>query len=248
MVIRRWIRRSILPVSIVILGLGFSVIPLMRGKFFFAMDNAVQNYPQTAFLHDALRHHVIPHWWFEIGFGAPVIAEGQAAHYDPLRVVLAALFSAPAALMLEIGFCLALSGLGVYFFLRELRLLPLACFAGAVGFMFSGHCLIYVGIMALLRASCFLPWIVWLAERHSIRRCGIDLLWTSLLFGLQFLSGNPTYAVITVVCGSLYLLVRNLQNPSSRNLRPLTVSLAGLISALGTPSAQVPVAWTAKVH
>ena len=48
------------PLAIVLLGLGFSVLPLLQGKFFFAMDNEAQNYPQTVFLNNSLHHHVFP--------------------------------------------------------------------------------------------------------------------------------------------------------------------------------------------
>src|SRR5262249_33866652 len=153
--------KFILPAVVLVVGLSFAVVPLLRGEFFFAMDNPIQNYPHTDFLKKSLLQGVIPHWWFEVGFVAPVVGEGQAAHFFPPRLLLLALFSAPVAFMLEIGLYLGLAGLGTYLFLRELRLHPLACFAGAVGFMFGSHHIIYVSIMSLLRSACFLPWILW---------------------------------------------------------------------------------------
>jgi hypothetical protein len=231
------------PLAIVLLGLGFSVLPLLQGKFFFAMDNGAQNYPQTVFLNNALHHHVLPQWWFDVGFGAPVVAEGQAGHYYPPRVLLSALFDAPTAYMLEFGLYLALSGLGTYLFLRELRLHRLAAAAGAIGFMFGGPCIIYVRSMALLRASCLLPWIMWSVERYALRRRSTDLLWAALVFGLQFLSGNPTYAVITTFGSPTYLLLRNWQTPSMRPPRKLALSLAGwalaAVLGLGIAAAQI---------
>lgn len=229
---RPGIVRRILPVLVVILGFGFSILPLSRGQFFFSMDNAGQNYPQTAFLHDALRHHVIPQWWSEIGFGSPVVAEGQAAHFNPPRLLLAYLFDAPTAFMLEVGLRLALSGLGVYLYLRGLRVLPLACFAGAVGFMFGSQCIVYVRSMSLLRASCLLPWFVWLAERYLQRRRLLDLVWLALITGLQWLGGNPTYAMICAIAGSLYLLFGHLCRLRLLDLRALVQSFAGWAGAI----------------
>ena len=145
--------------------------------------------------------------------------------------------------MLEFGLYIALSGLGTYLFLRELRLHPLACFAGAVAFMFGSPCIVYVRSMALLRASCLLPWVIYVAERYALRRRPADLLWAALLIGLQFLSGNPTYAVITAIGAPAYLLLRNLQIPSMRHPSKFFFSLAGwalaMILGLGIAAAQV---------
>ncbi len=73
-----------------------------------------------------------PHWWPDVGAGSPVVAEGQAAHYEPIRLILAALLSAPAAFMTEVGICVALAGLGTYLFLRTLKLGRWASTAGAI--------------------------------------------------------------------------------------------------------------------
>src|SRR5262245_34109170 len=110
------------PVVLGLLGLGFALVPLAEGKIFFYWDSVRQHYAQTVFLHEAFQSGAIPQWWPQVGSGVPTVAEGQAAHYHPVRLLLAVLFSPPVAFMTEIGLYLAVAGLSTYFFLREFRL------------------------------------------------------------------------------------------------------------------------------
>ena len=64
------------PGVLVMLGLGFALVPLLRGEFFYYWDNAQQHYPQTVFLHNELRTGNMPHWWPEVGSGARPSVKG----------------------------------------------------------------------------------------------------------------------------------------------------------------------------
>jgi hypothetical protein len=197
------------PAMVVLLGLGFGLVPLFQGKLFFYNDNPIEYYAHAQFLGQALKHGVIPHLWPNVGAGLPVIAEGEA-HYSPIRILLAAVFNAPAAFMSEIAVCFALAGLGTYLFLRRIGLHPLASSAGALGFMLGSQFVVYVEDMGLLRAGCFLPWAMWLVESSFHRRSSAKVLWIApLIVALQFLSGNPTFAVITLVAVFCYLILRS---------------------------------------
>ena len=196
-------------VAIAALGFGFGLVPLLRGELFFVADNAIQNFPETDFLVQALRHGHIPQWWPNAGAGFPVVSDGQIANYDPVHLILAAVLDAPAAFMTEIGVCFALSGLGTYLYLRRIRLHPFAAVAGSLGFMFGSQDLMYVRSMGLLRAGCLLPWVIWVAERlFRERRSSKPFWWGPPLVALQFLSGNPTFAVITALGVTGYLACR----------------------------------------
>jgi membrane protein YfhO len=243
----RW-ETIVIPAAVVLLGLSFGLIPLFRGRLFFTMDNAIQHFPQTDFLVRALKSGVIPQWWPDVGAGSPVVAEGQAAHYHPIRLALAAVFGAPAALMGEVGICLALSGLGTHMFLSRIRLHPLASMAGALGFMFGSQCVVYVRSMALLRAGCLLPWVMWLAE-GLFRGKSANTLWIAPpIIALQFLSGNPTFAVITLLGVVGYLTSRFVFFLTTCN-RPVELIKSGaqtlivwvLITVLGVGMAAVQV-------
>jgi hypothetical protein len=234
---------------IVMLGLSFGLIPLFQGKLFFYNDNPIEYYAHAEFLARALKHAVIPQWWANVGAGLPVIAEGEA-HYSPIRLLLATVFNAPAAFMSEIAVCCALTGLGTYLFLRRIGLHPLASSAGAIGFMLGSQFVVYVQDMGLLRAGCFLPWVMWLVESsfHGLRSAKV--LWLAPpIIALQFLSGNPTFAVVSLVAAFFYLIVRNaiLLMRADGPLRPLVIKGFGiltiwvLITVLGVGMAAVQV-------
>jgi hypothetical protein len=203
----RW-NAILFPALIVGLGLSFGLIPLFRGELFFLNDNVDQNFPHTNFFVQAVKSGVIPQWWPGIGAGIPEIAEDEA-NYFPVRLVLASVLNAPAAFMAEISLCFAVAGLGTYLFLGRLGLNRLASLAGALSFMFGSQMVVYVRSMALLPAGCLLPWVMWLAEvSFDPERTGLVFCLAPLVIGMQFLAGNPTFAVVTVVALVCYLVLR----------------------------------------
>jgi hypothetical protein len=230
----RW-RSLAAPGVLALLGLGFALIPLARGEMFFYWDNAQQHYAQTVFLHGALGAGHIPHWWPQVGFGVPTVAEGQAAHYHPIRLLLAFLFAPPVAFMTEIGLYLAVAGVSTYFFLREFRLRRSACLIGGLCQMFGSFSVIFIRNMALHRSFCLLPLAMLLAERFVTRQRLSYGLAASLVLGLQLLSGYPTFAIVTIVATTVYILLRVLQR-SWRLSQPLPFvvwKLGGAISQWG---------------
>jgi hypothetical protein len=201
-------RRAIGPGVLAMLGLGFALVPLLRGEFFFYWDNAQQHYPQTVFLHDALRAGYIPHWWPEVGSGTPTVGEGLSSHFHPFRLLLTWLFSPPVSFMLEVGLYLAIAGVSMFFFLRQFRLHAAACVLGGLCMMLNSFSVVFIRNMVLHRAASLLPAAMFCAERFVQRGSYGWLVGGGIVFGLQLLSGHPTFAVITVVATSAYLAAR----------------------------------------
>jgi hypothetical protein len=247
---RAWPRRlhhSAWWLAIIALGAAFSLLPLARGEWFFYWDNAKQHYAQSKFLHDALRAGSLPQWWPAAGMGFPVTAEGQAAHYSPIRVLLAFLFDPGPALMWEVAVYLVLAGLGTYAFIRQVGgSRPAATLAGITQ-MFGSFSVIFVRNLALHRAMCLFPLTMLMAERFVSRRRLRDLAAAAVLIALQFLSGHPTLAIVASVASTTYVIVRTLQRETGSRVRRgsvvsrLVVVLAGWTAALalGVTSAGV---------
>jgi hypothetical protein len=210
------LRSWIIPIALVILGLGFALVPLAQGRMFFYWDNAQQHYPQTVFLQQGLQQGAIPHWWPEVGMGFPTMAEGQSAYYHPIRLLTAFVFSAPASLMWELALYFAIAGLSTYFFLREFRLHRTACFLGAATQMFCSFAVVYVRNVALHRSFFLLPLALLCAERFVRRGSVRSLLAAVVVIGTQFLAGHPSFAIVTVVATFVYLVVRSLQHGARR--------------------------------
>ena len=209
------------------LGLGFALLPLMQGEMFFYWDNAQQHYAQTEFLHKALRSGSIPHWWPHVGSGMPIVAEGQAAHFHPIRLLLALILPTPFAFMGEIGLYLAVGGVSTFLFLREFRLRPVACFVGGLCQVFGSFSVVFVRNMALHRSLCLLPLAMYFAERYVRRRSLRAGLGMSAVVGLQLLAGHPAPAWVTLVATTSYVVCRLIQRAWHTNLsmRPLTREL-----------------------
>jgi len=199
------------PAFLALLGLGFALVPLARGEIFLYWDNAQQHYAQTVFLHQALRAGELPHWWPHISAGFPVIAEGQAAHFYPVRLLLAFLLPPVWAFTMEIGLYLAISGVATYLFLREFRLRPSACVVAGLCQMFGSYSIVFVRNMALHRSFCLLPLAMLAAERLATRPTLAAGLMGSLVLALQLLAGHPTFAIVTLVGSSVYLICRLIQ-------------------------------------
>ena len=237
------------PLFVALLGFGFALVPLLRGQLFFYWDNAQQHFPQTAFLHDALRSGHLPQWWPDVGLGFPTVAEGQAAHFHPFRVLLAWLFEAPTAVMLEIGTYLAVAGVGTFYYLRSLRLQPAASVIGAIGQMFGSFSMVFLRNMALHRSICLFPVAMLFAERTARDPKPRNALGFSLVVALQLLSGHPTFMVVTAAATTLYLLLRLIQiawagrrpalAAATAALRPLSLWMVAAAIGFGIGAVQV---------
>ena len=225
-------RRWLFPAGLAVLGLGFALWPMAQGRFFLYFDNARQHYAQTAFLHDALKSGYFPQWYTAVGLGFPAVAEGQAAHHFPPRVLAAYLFSPAAALMWEVGLYLAVAGLGTYFFLREFRLIRWAAALGGLAQMFGASSLIYVRNMALHRSLCLVPVALLFTERMFRKGSIGSAAGFSVVLALQLLSGHPTMAIVTLCGASVYWLTRHLQQLREQRV-DVPVAARRLVVALG---------------
>ena len=240
------------PIGLAILGIAFALVPLAQGRFFFYWDNASQHYPAQRYLTESLRNGQLPMSWPQVMAGFPLVAEGQAAHFQPIHLALSWLLSAPAAFMVEIGIGFALTGLGMYAFLRLFRLRRVVCGTAALMLMFSSLAVSQVRNAALIRASCCFTLAMYFAERYARRRRAVDGAGLALMVALQLLSGYPTPSLIAAGAVVLHVVVRTMQLGSRRQSRKARIARAavagagaGLFIALGAAMAAIQLAPTA---
>jgi len=210
----------IVPLTLLVLGLAFALVPLAQGRMFFYWDNAQQHYAQTVFLGNGLHQGTIPQWWPNVGLGFPTTAEGQSAHYHPIRLVCAALFSASAAMMWELALYFAIAGLSTYGFLRQFRVGRFAALFGGIAQMFCGFAVIYVRNLALHRSLCLLPLAMLFAERFARTQSGASLAGAVVVTGVQFLAGHPSMAIVTTVATTVHVVLRALQEARRHPAKP----------------------------
>jgi len=116
--------------------------------------------PNFTILHDVIRSGAFPFWNPRYNAGQPFAANpAYAALYPPQW-----LFS---NLQLEIVAHYLLAAIGMYVFLRSLRLRPLASLFGAVSFALGGMLLSLSNLVNVLFGVAWLPWLAFAVRRRN---------------------------------------------------------------------------------
>jgi hypothetical protein len=160
-------------------------------------------------------HHSLAYWMPHILSGQPTGAAFFADMFYPtlfLRLVL------PVHVVWTWTFTLHLSlaGLGVYLFLKELKLGPVPAGLAGVAYMFSGSLvtLTYAGHDGRLIGSALAPFALLFLHRGMTRRQLVQFLLMGLFMGLQLLSGHIQkvyYTGLIVVAYFLFMLISTLR-------------------------------------
>ncbi len=122
-----------------------------------------------------------PNWPF--WFGLPVPAFGADFVGDLHRTY--------AVIEWEVILHYAWTALGMYIWLRDLRLLRLAALAGTAAFAFCGFMAAHFGHMPMIFAAAWLPWNLLLARRIIVGRSWGYMLLLGVTLSLTFLAGHP---------------------------------------------------------
>lgn len=165
--------------------------------------------------------------------GTPLLAAQQGAAFYPLSIPLWLLLPPWAAMGYSNLLHLALSGLGIFLFLRSLKLHPLACTLGSLVVAFGGYSMSHLGHMGLIR---LLPWIgfaCWGFHAWCVTGRRRHLVTLYLATALIALSGYPQ----AVVYGLMLIGTFVLFGPAAR-LRTRAVGLVVMVLGIGAASVQ----------
>jgi hypothetical protein len=169
---------------LVLIGLPtaiFLVPDLADGKLLMAGDNIQQNYPLHVLVGDMLRHGQLPFWNKYIFSGTPLLAGFNAGAFYPL-IGLFAILPDRAAWIATEAILFSSIGVGMYAFLRTLKLSTMACFLGAFTYTFAGTVFSQVNHVDMTEGFAALPWM--LLAVHLILRDG-KWRW-SIVLGIGF--------------------------------------------------------------
>ena len=177
-------------VLVAIPTVGFVLPDLIGGHLLITGDNLQQNYPLHVLVGSMLRHGQLPFWNQYIFSGTPLMADFNAGAFYPLMGLFVVLPDRAAWIATEV---VLFSGIavGMYVFLRALRLSIGACLIGAATFAFAGPVLNQVNHVDMTEGYLAIPWML-LAVLHIVR----DGRWRwSILLGIAFatviLAGAP---------------------------------------------------------
>ncbi len=210
----------------------------LRQAVFFFGDILLFFYPTHLAYANALREGRLPLWEPRMLAGFPLFAEGQIGALYPTHPFLYGLLPMDVATNYDILINLAWVAVGMYLFLRALKLRPASAFLGALSFGFGGFFVARLQHMSVLATASWLPWLFWCWEKHEqeTNRPARWRWWALLAIfsGIQLLGGHPQFAFMSVLLLSLYSIVRWKRE---ENAPTLSMSLGNLEIASHKPLA-----------
>jgi hypothetical protein len=169
---------------------GFVLPDLIWGRLIITGDNLQQNYPLHVLVGSMLRHGQLPFWNQYIFSGTPLMAGFNAGAFYPLMGFFVVLPDRAAWIATEVVL-FSVIAVGMYAFLRALKLSTIACLLGAATFAFAGPVLGQVNHVDMTEGFAAIPWML-LAVHHIVR----DGRWRwSIVLGIAYatviLAGAP---------------------------------------------------------
>jgi len=145
----------------------FVVPDLIGGHLLITGDNLQQNYPLHVLVGSMLRHGQLPFWNQYIFSGTPLMADFNAGAFYPLTGLFVVLPDRAAWVATEVVVFAAIA-VGMYVFLRALKLSTVACVLAAATYAFAGPVLSQVNHVDMTEGFVAIPWML-LAILHIVR-------------------------------------------------------------------------------
>jgi hypothetical protein len=212
-------------VALPVLAFG---VPALLGHPVYPGDDLTQNFPLRVLAGQQIRNGQLPLYDPYIWSGAPLLGGWNAGAAYPLTFLFA-IVPATAAWTLNLIVTWAVAGLGMFFFLRALRLGSLPSVLGALSFAFAGAMSAQVGHFGLVAGMSWVPVALLAVLRLCETRSTASRLgWTAVLggtLGLTILAGEPRAADDAGVILFIYAAWQVAR--LGRRYGPAAVSVAG---------------------
>jgi len=202
-------------------------IPALAGHTVFPGDDLTQNLPLRVLAGRQIGSGHLPLYDPYIWSGAPLLAGWNAGAMYPLTFLFAVVPPAAAWTLGMIG-TWAVAGLGMFAFLRALRLASLPSLLGALSFAFAGAMSAQVAHFGLIAGMSWVPvQLLAVLRLTEPRTIASRLRWIAVLgasVGLTILAGEPramANAVVVVVIYAAWRIAR-----LGRRCAPAAVSVA----------------------
>jgi hypothetical protein len=190
----RWPGDVVAVVCLVALPAIVFGVPSLLGHPVLPGDDLTQNFPLRVLVGREIRGGQLPLYDPYIWSGAPLLASWNAGAAYPLTLLFAVL-PAAGAWTLNMIITWATAGLGMFAFLRALRLASFASAMGAVSFAFAGAMSAQVSHFGLVAGLSWVPMqLLCLLRLTEARSTASRLQWTGVLagaIGLTILAGEP---------------------------------------------------------
>ncbi|MEK7248996.1 MAG: YfhO family protein, partial [Bacteroidota bacterium] len=191
----------------------------------FTSDIMNEGFPYRHYISEALKNGELPTWLPYIYGGIPLLARAEAGVCYPLNLLLFGLMSPYVALNLVILLTLITAALAMYFYARELEAETVGAIVAGLAFAYSGFMVSHIKHLSMVGTVCWFPLGLLIIERAVRRSSPKTLLWLSLVFGLQNLSGHTQtayYSGLIYLCYFVFRLLslREKAAPRKRKSKP----------------------------
>ncbi len=124
------------------------------------MDPVLQFQPWVEFNRESLRNGRLPLWNDRAGCGAPHLANGQSAVFDPFQLIAYLSDDVPGSWARMSWARLVFAGTGMFLLVRNWGVGPLGRWFAGLAFPMSGYLTVWL-LYPVTNAGVWLPWLLW---------------------------------------------------------------------------------------
>ena len=166
------------------------------------VDQVLQFIPWKMYTQYWMARGVIPLWNHYQYCGAPFVGNSQSAIFSPVNLATV-IFNIRWNLIISALLKLWIAGIGMYLFLRRIKLESASAFFGGVAFMFSGFNILWLG-HPHTNIFVWLPWLLLATENLSLSSSWRDIGILGILIGIALLRGHPETEFLVLLVWGLY--------------------------------------------
>ncbi|MBD3309307.1 YfhO family protein [candidate division KSB3 bacterium] len=196
--------------GLLLIGAIFFAQLLFSGEIINATDILTQQYFWNVFIKENLFVDPCFRTWLPyVNAGTP-FSGGLNLLFRPISLLTLLLLPVHVAISYEIVLHLLLMGVGMYFYMRELRVSHLSAFFAALFLMLNGEIVTLINAGHVNKIGAIFPiTLVFFTLERALRR---KTLWAFLLvgaaLGFQFWQGHVQISYYTCIAVGLYLFIR----------------------------------------
>jgi hypothetical protein len=221
------------------------------------MDPVLQFQPWLEFNRSMIRRGRLPLWNGYAGCGAPHLANGQSAVFDPFHI-LAYLAPTPAAYAWIAAGRLWVAGVGMFLLARSWGLAFWGRWFAGLVYPFCGFLVLWL-LFPVTAVAIWMPWLFLATDRLFRAPGGRAAAWLAVVVALVIVGGHIQTSAHVLLAGGLYALANGwwLRRDETRMRRALTCWMCGICSGVALAAAQIlPLAcylakspvWTEREH
>ena len=169
------------------------------------------NIPRRMLTAQTLCRGGLPLWEPKLSNGLPLLAEGQAAVFNPFSLLPFLLFSPTLAADLSIIITVLIAFTGTYWLIRQYGLHPLAAFLGAAAYSLGGVFIFHLHHLNLTHSIAYLPYILVMLRSYaySLKRkkpVMRQLAGLGAVMLLQILTGHPHMTYLSWLAAAVFII------------------------------------------